>query len=263
MSTIPTSDPDGWSRPPVSLSLEQADVHVWRARLDQPPAVVERLAPTLTHDERARSERFYFERDRASFVVARGVLRKILGLYIGRPPAQLRFCYGPRGKPALADGPDTGALRFNLSHSRGLALYAVTRGREVGVDIEWMRPDVATTDVARRVFSPSERATLHSLPVERQHEAFFNGWTRKEAFIKATGEGLSRPLDEFDVSIAPGEPACLLATQVDPREVSRWSLQELLPGPGYRAALVVEGTGWRLACWLWPDSWGMTGEMPE
>jgi 4'-phosphopantetheinyl transferase len=186
-------------------------------------------------------------------VVARGLLRAILGRYLGCSPADVRFCYGPRGKPALNDARGGEALRFNLSHSRGIALYAVTRGREVGVDVEAIRPEVEIASVARRVFSPSERATLHSLPPELQSEAFFNGWTRKEAFIKATGEGLARPLDEFDVSIAPGEPARLLATQPDADEAARWTLRELLPGPGYRAAVAVEGTGWRLAYWRWPD----------
>ena len=221
--------------------------------MDQPPSQVQSFLQNLSADEQARSGRFYFERDREHFIVARGVLRAILGGYLNRMPACLSFSYSSHGKPALAGESDGDAIRFNMSHSRGVALYAVARGREVGIDLERIRFDLAVAEIAGQFFSPQEVAMLRELPTEAQSQAFFRCWTRKEAYVKARGEGLSLPLDEFDVSLAPGEPAAVLGTQRDPSEASRWSLQELTPAPGFVAALAVAGHGWRLACWQWPD----------
>jgi 4'-phosphopantetheinyl transferase len=123
----------------------------------------------------------------------------------------------------------------------------------VGIDLERIRFDLAVAEIAERFFSRREVAMLRTLPTELQRQAFFRCWTRKEAYIKARGEGLSLLLDQFDVSLAPGEPAAILGTQRDPSEASRWSLQKLTPAPGYVAALAVEGHGWRLTCWQWPD----------
>ena len=242
-----------WRSPPESLALDCDEVHAWRATLDQPPSQVQSLLLNLATDEQTRAERFHFARDRARFIVARGVLRAILGRYLNREPACLPFCYGSHGKPALAGQSDRGAIRFNASHSHGVALFAVTRGREVGIDIERIRFDLAVAEIANRFFSRREIAMLRALPAASQHQAFFRCWTRKEAYIKARGEGLSMPLDQFEVSLAPGAPAAMLGTQGDPSEASRWSLQELTPAPGYAAALAVEGHGWHLNCWQWPD----------
>jgi 4'-phosphopantetheinyl transferase len=226
---------------PFTFQLERFDVHVWRVVLDQPAIRLQSLWEQLAPEERDRAARFHFPKDRDRFVAARGLLRVILGAYLGVDPAGLRFTKNAYGKPALAEqrGPDD--LRFNLSHSHELVLYAITRGREVGIDVEWMRPDLADEEIAARFFSPREVAALRALPEPQRLEAFFNCWTRKEAFIKARGEGLSLPLDEFDVSLAPGEPAALLGTCWDPHEAGRWSLRALSPGPGYAAALAVEG----------------------
>jgi 4'-phosphopantetheinyl transferase len=142
-------------------------------------------------------------------------------------------------------------LSFNLTHSHQLALYAVTRRREIGVDLEYVRADFADEQIAERFFSPREVAALRTVPENLLKEAFFHCWTRKEAYVKAKGEGLSIPLDQFDVSLAPGEPALLLSTRDDPQEADRWSLQALFPGSGYVAALAVEGRTWRLKCWQW------------
>jgi 4'-phosphopantetheinyl transferase len=250
----PTNSPTpAWSAPPESFHLESDEVHVWRATLDQPAPRVQSLWQTLAADEQARARRFYFEKDRVPFIIARGALRAILGGYLNINPDQLRFYYSPHGKPALASEVGGGTLRFNVSHSHGLALFAISRGRDIGIDIEHIRPDFATEEIAERFFSPREVAALRALPIDAQAEAFFNCWTRKEAYIKAIGEGLSHPLDQFDVSLAPGEPARLLKTQRNPQQAAQWSLQELSPGPGYAAALAVEGHGWRLHCWQWPD----------
>jgi 4'-phosphopantetheinyl transferase len=237
-------------------------VHVWRAALDVPESQVRSLWDTLTADERQRAERFFFEKDRTHFVVARGLLRVLLGRYLRQDPPRLRFTYGPHGKPALATDPGGVALRFNVSHSHGLALYAITRGREVGVDVERIRPDIAQEKIAERFFSPREVTVLRALPTPLQAPAFFACWTRKEAYIKAKGEGLTLPLDQFDVSLAPGEPAALLHTAWDPQEAAGWALHDLAPAPGYRAAVAVAGHAWRLACWDGPATYLNISDAP-
>lgn len=236
------SQPDMWLCPPERLLLRTDEVHVWRAQLDQERATIRALAEVLTAEERERAERFYFQKDRDHFVVARGVLRMIFGRYLNISPAAIRFSYNRYGKPALEGyGAGDAVPRFNLSHSHALALYAFTRGREIGLDIEFIREDFARIEIAERFFSPREVEMLRAVPPELQSNAFFNCWTRKEAYIKALGEGLSHPLDRFTVSFIKGEPAALLSIADDPQEISRWSLVELAPGPGYAAALAVEG----------------------
>ena len=240
-----------WHPSPPELTLSSAEVHVWRADLDPAASCVEQLQRLLSADELERAARFHFPRDRRRFSVARGVLRDILSRYLGMPPAALEFCYSAYGKPALADVAAEKGLRFNISHAHEMALFAITCGREVGVDIEYLHRTIACEEIAERFFSARECASLRAVPAELKHQAFFNCWTRKEAYIKAHGEGLSLPLDQFDVSLAPSEPAALLATRGDPHDVWRWSLQALAPGPGYVAALAVEAQAWQLSCWQW------------
>lgn len=226
-------------------------MHVWRADLNQEPARVRIFSDILAPDERQRASRFHFQRDRGHYIVARGVLRFILQRYLGISPGLLRFSYNQYGKPALETMADGEALRFNVSHSGGVALYAVTRGREVGLDIEAIREDFAGLEIAERFFSAREVETLRALPAELQTAAFFNCWTRKEAYIKALGEGLSHPLQSFAVSLIPGEAAALLSSDSDPDEPARWSLMELNPGDGYVAAVAVEGIVPALRRWQW------------
>jgi 4'-phosphopantetheinyl transferase len=244
-----------WHVPPAGMTLSRHDVHVWRTSLEPSAEQVQRLRQTLAPDEVRRADRFHFDTDRKRYTVARGVLRLILSRYLSIAPNLLEFSYSSYGKPALATMPGKDWLRFNLSHSHELALYAFTRGREVGIDIEHMRANVADEAIAERYFSPREVLVFRGLPASHRRQAFFNCWTRKEAYIKARGEGLSFPLDRFDVSLAPGEPATLLATLGDPHEASRWTLQALHPGLGYAAAVVVEGHDWQLTCWQWSHSW--------
>jgi 4'-phosphopantetheinyl transferase len=227
-------------------------VHVWRAVLDVPESQVRNLWYTLTADERQRAERYVFQKDRTHFVVARGLLRVLLGRYLRQDPRHLHFTYGPHGKPALATDTGRASMHFNVSHSHGLALYAITRGREVGVDVERIRPAVVQEQIAEHFFSPREVIVLRALPPPLQAPAFFACWTRKEAYIKAKGDGLTLPLDQFEVSLAPGEPAALLRTAWDPQEAAGWALQDLAPAPGYRAAVAVAGHDWRLICWDGP-----------
>lgn len=226
-----------WPPPPADLRLGAGEVHVWRASLERDGAEAERLWATLTDDERERARRFHFERDRRRFVIARGALRELLGRYLATPPALIRFAYNEFGKPVLWR--DAGGLRFNVSHSHEAALYAFTLGREVGVDVELLRDDFASLEIAERFFSEAEVRALASLPAELRTQAFFNCWTRKEAYIKALGEGLSHPLDRFTVSLKPGEPARLVSTVQDPREAGEWSIVDLKPFGGYAAALAI------------------------
>jgi 4'-phosphopantetheinyl transferase len=209
------------------------------------------LHESLSADELERAARFHFPEHRRRYTVARGVLRDILGRYLAVPPAALAFSYSAYGKPALAQQFEATGERFNISHSHEMALFAVTCGREIGVDIEYLGRQVRAEEIAEHFFSAHERAVLRRLPTTAKHEAFLNCWTRKEAYIKAHGEGLSLPLDQFDVSLAPGDPAALLATYHEPQEVLRWSLCALRPAPGYVAALAVEGQSWQLTCLQW------------
>ena len=242
-----------WQPPPNELILQPGEVHVWRASLELEASRLRDLLPTLSTHEQGRAERFHFARDRGHFIAAHGLLRAILGRYLRVGPGQLRFGYGLHGKPVLKMEPGGGALRFNMSHSHGLALYAVAADREVGIDVEQIRSDVEPRRVADQFFSPGEVAALLALPTHLQRVAFFNCWTRKEAYIKAKGKGMSLPLQGFEVSLVPGEPAALLKTCGDPAEAGRWSLRALEPGPGYVGAVAAEGRDWDLRCWQWHE----------
>jgi 4'-phosphopantetheinyl transferase len=224
-----------WTDPPQSPLLETGTVHVWRISLDQPDEKLEQFRRTLEPHELERAGRFHFENHRRHFIVARGFLRSVVARYRDTQPEELRFIYGDYGKPALASGQD---LRFNLSHSKEVALLGVTRNAELGVDVEHIRADFATEDIARRFFSRAEVEVFNALPVEEQVAAFFRCWTRKEAYIKAIGKGLSQPLDKFDVALAPGVPPALLQAEDD--DASRWALSDIDVGKGYAGALVVE-----------------------
>ncbi|MDE0300083.1 MAG: 4'-phosphopantetheinyl transferase superfamily protein [Candidatus Poribacteria bacterium] len=242
-----TSPVNSWEHSPVSPTITTDNVHVWKASLDCDPSDLDCLRRTLTQDENARADRFRFEKHRNRFIAGRGVLRAILSKYLEPQPHQLRFQYTPYGKPTLS--PEVGALSFNLSHSRDIALYAVTQEREIGVDVEFIRKEINLLGIAKRFFSKREYVQLQALPRSRQLQSFFDCWTRKEAFIKARGDGFFLPLHQFDVSITPGEPAALLRTEWNPDEAALWSLKSLNPGPGYAAALAVEGKHWHLRHW--------------
>jgi 4'-phosphopantetheinyl transferase len=207
------------------------------------------LLHLLSHDEQARANRFYLERDRRRFIVARGALRTILGRYLGVEPGQLRFRYESHGKPFLSDDLGAGELRFNLAHSNELALYAFTCGREIGIDVEYIHPVPDVEQIAARFFSVNENAALRMLPESQRLEAFFDCWTRKEAYIKALGEGLTQPLDQFQVSLIPGERAQLLSVNDVPEKVMRWSMATLSPAPGYVGALAVKGADCNIEYW--------------
>jgi len=229
------TDVNGLPVPPLPSSA----VHVWTIPLQVAENVFAPLRKLLSDDELERASRFHFEKDARHFIVARGSLRSILGAYIPFPAADLRFSYSPQGKPGLQH--PVSDIRFNLSHSRGLALLALARGRDLGVDVEWKNEDVEIEKLAQRFFSRHEHQSMLSQPEQKRIAAFFRGWTCKEAFLKAQGMGLSRILSSFDVDMNVGQPARLLATRPDATEADHWFLQELEIAEQYAAAVAVEG----------------------
>ena len=249
----------GWRAPPHALAMAKDQVHVWRATLDWPQERAARLLQWLSTDERERLERFRSGRDRRRYLVGRGLLRTVIGRYLSLSPGVLRFDTTAAGKPRLAPGVAPRPLQFNLSHSGDLVLIALASGRALGVDVEQVRADIELAETAARFFSPTEQQALAALSGARQIDAFFDCWVRKEAYVKARGEGLSLPLEQFDVSLLPGEPAQLIGTRPDPAEASRWRLTALDAGEGYRAALAVEGEGWMLQQWDWAGAYPGTG----
>ncbi len=218
------------------------DVDIWSFPLDVEPARLEALRTGLSLDENERAERFVFPRHRDRFRAGRGQLREILARYLQLAPSAVAFEYSPQGKPRLAG---QAAVRFNLSHSEHEAVVAVARDREVGIDIERVRPTVECEPLAQRFFAPAETAALLALPSSARPRAFYEYWTCKEAFLKAKGGGLNIPLDEFEVSVDAGS-ARIVRAAWDPLEAGRWSLSVLPAPPGFAAALVVEGERPRL-----------------
>ena len=240
------SIPVTWAPAPASPTLNADEVHVWRASLDCDLRVLSRLEATLSPDETARANRFALLKDRSHFVAARGILRELLGAYLRSSSVNLQFSYGDHGKPALETKTSRACLQFNLSHSGGLALYAFSLGRRLGIDVEQIRPQLAGEDIARRYFAMRELAELRALPPELRAQGFFLCWTRKEAYIKAQGAGLSIPLDSFTVSLTPGRSA-----ELHTSDDALWSLRSFEPSPSHVAALVGEGKDWRLHHWTW------------
>jgi len=229
-------------------ALREDEVQLWRLDLEALAVNEDCWQRLLSVDERARAERFLLPRPRQHFVVTRGVLRTVLGAYLALDPTKLNFQNSVKGKPSLgAPNANTG-ITFNVSHAGEVALLAFSRRRELGVDVERVSRDLDIDAVAQRFFSLHEQRQLASVSSEDRFEAFFRCWTRKEAYIKAKGEGLALPLDQFDVSLAVRDTNALLSTRPDGSEAGRWSLREVSAGPGYLAALCVAGHDWSLRC---------------
>ncbi|MGF1937216.1 MAG: 4'-phosphopantetheinyl transferase HetI [Nostoc sp. ChiQUE02] len=236
-----TASNDIWLPAPTDFTLLPDEIHVWRIDLDQPEPQLQNLATTLSSDETARAERFYFQEHRQRFIAGRGILRSILGRYLDVQPRQVQFNYQQRGKPVLADTFADSGLAFNLSHSQGLGLCAVNCTHPIGVDLEYIRPMSDIEALAKRFFLPREYEMLRSLSPNQQQEVFFRYWTCKEAYLKATGDGLSQ-LEQVEVSLTPTEPAKL-------QILEDWSLFELVPTNNYVAAVAIANYGWNLKCW--------------
>jgi 4'-phosphopantetheinyl transferase len=241
-----------WGPTPASVSpLEPGDVHVWSVALDVSEPSLRVLEEICSPAEKERAGRFHFARDRHRFLASRGRLRLLIARYTGVSPDCVAFGTGSRGKPYLIR--DETGLEFNLAHSHALALVAFTHRREIGVDVEYLSREVSVEQIAERFFSPAEAAALRDLPDESRRTGFFACWTRKEAFLKANGQGIAFGLDRFTVSLAPGAPAALLETPFDPAEAARWSLRTLQPGRDYLGAVAVRGPIRRLHCWGWEE----------
>jgi len=242
-----------WQAANGAYALPAHEVHVWRASLNLPESSYFKMWQSLSPDERGRANRFHFDVDRKRSVLGRGLLRLLLGHILRRPAGHLQFECNEFGKPRLIAGQGP-PLHFNLSHSGDLVLVAITIGREVGIDVEKIRLDFAVEEVAAQTFSAKECKLLASLTTEARYRAFFSCWTRKEAYLKARGTGLSLPADQFDVSFLSGVEPQLLETRNDPADANRWTLRALHAGRDYEAALAVERSSWKLKCWDWPTS---------
>jgi 4'-phosphopantetheinyl transferase len=229
-----------YNSPPSTgdLFLSATDVHVWRVCLDPDSRYVSKLFQTLSMDEMHKADKFHFDKDRNRFVVARGTLRKILGRYLNLTPNRISFSYSRYGKPFLDAGNDS--LRFNVSHSRGLALIAVTSGREIGIDIEFIDDDREVLKTAKNIFSPAVLSKLRSIDPELRVGAFFRGWTRTEAFFKAVGTGFSDPGKQLSEPIMPAE-SYFSAETIRFKEAKNWTLVTLPFDPRYASAVAVEG----------------------
>jgi len=228
--------------------INSNEVHVWRVFLDVTTVELESLLGFLSVDEVARAGRFHFERDQKRFIAARGILRKILGSYLNKRPEKICFEYSSHGKPMLAHNPGDDNICFNLSHSGAFALYAVTLRKKIGIDIESIRDNVSVEQVAQQFFSQNEIRSLEKIDINKRSELFFQYWTRKEAFLKARGEGISFPMEQCDISLINGRVLSPVTAQDNNREVSRLYVQDLFPGNGYAAAIAIEGGDWNISC---------------
>jgi 4'-phosphopantetheinyl transferase len=241
-----------WRHPMGRYALPADRTHVWRADLRRLHGDVPDLRDLLSDDERARADCFRFEADSNRYIVARALLRLLLGHCLDCPVRHLTFATDRFGKPALLSA----CLQFNVSHSGDYILVGLNRRHAVGVDVERIRTDLAMEEIAQRFFSPREWRDLSALPSQERPGGFFACWTRKEAYLKARGDGLTVPLAAFDVTLCPGDDVRLIETRHDINDVHRWTLRALDCGNDYRAAVVVAGQDATLDCWEWPAATG-------
>jgi len=237
-----------WTAPPQHPHLGSEEVQIWSACLDVTPETHRSLRALLNPEERAHADRFLQPAHRTHSAAARGWLRSLLARYLQDAPQSFEFRFNEHGKPSLAGAHEQSSLRFNISHSHGFALFAFALDRELGVDLEKMRLGRAFQRIAERFFAPGETARFRSIPAAQQPQAFFECWTRKEAYIKARGKGLSLPLDSFQVSFGLGTPPALLEAKGEP-DPDRWALFDLQPFPEFAGAIAVERPVRRLDCW--------------
>jgi len=240
-----------WLLPPKQLLFNKDGVHIWRIDFESAKPFVSGLREILSSDERERADRFRFQKDHDRFVISHAAIRNILGQYLNMEPRDICFEVDSKGKPRLSDELNQTKLYFNMSHSHLKALVAISKDHEMGVDIEYLRPEVAELDIAKRFFASGEVSQLLNFPKEKQIEAFYACWTRKEAFIKAKGDGLSISLDSFEVSLDPGERVSLKGTNGKHDKFKDWSIRGLIPGFGYAGALAVRGDKMNIQYWDW------------
>jgi 4'-phosphopantetheinyl transferase len=240
----------GWSQAPSPLAFPVNHVDVWRVRLDE-PAKTGSETSVLSPDEIARAGRFHFEKDRSHFTRCRSALRSLLAGYLAIPAIEIRFEYLTSGKPQLAAEQNPRALQFNLSHAANMALIAVGSERRLGVDIEKIRSDVDTASLAERFFSLRERVGLQALPDHLRVRGFFACWTRKEAFLKATGTGLSFPLADFSVTTHPDLDPEVEDINGNTEAGKQWFLADLNVVKGYCATVALDRSHSRLETYAW------------
>jgi 4'-phosphopantetheinyl transferase len=238
----------------LGLVPESNVIHVWTASLDSRPEALPAFESSLAPEEQARAARFHFPIHRERFIAGRGLLRSLLASYLGMKPGALKFAYGPNGKPALTGSAVQQSLHFNLAHSEDLFLVAVTRSGMVGVDVERVRMIPDLEELVARFFSPNEHAKFRNLTAGQKPAAFFNLWTRKEAWLKATGDGITHLLSQVEVSFLPTEQARLVRLPATYTKSSFWSLQELAPRPGFTAALAAATDAPVIHCWRYERS---------
>lgn len=223
-------------------------IHIWRASLNVSELQVKSLLEILSVDEIERAGRFHFERDQKRFIAGRGMLRQMLGLYLAIPPQDIRFKYASHGKPLIHTDSKHQVLHFNLSHSAGVVLYAFAHNQPIGIDLEGIKRKVEIEQIAKRFFSPEEIHSLQQVPPHIQSDLFFQYWTRKEAFLKAIGKGVSFPMEQVDVSAQSGQKWAPVNLKGDSLEHSNWYGRDLFLGQGYAGAIVTEGKGWEISC---------------
>ena len=224
------------------MPICSGEIHLFCISMKQPNSRIQELSRTLSNNEARKKDRLHFAKDRDRYIIRHGALRETLGVYLNKPASDVDIEYTKYGKPIIVETSASSSLQFNLTSSKELALIAVTCMNQIGVDIEYIIDDFPWKDIALSYFSSGEIEQIFSLREESRKRAFFDCWTRKEAYIKASGEGLSNPLDRFEVSICPGDRAQLLHHDEDPQESSRWSLQAIdIGNQKYTAAFAVEG----------------------
>ena len=245
-----------WADPPASAALPAGEIHLWRAALAQTDEVAQRLVRVLSDDEQRRAHGFHSERDRRAFCVGRGVLRMLLGRYLGIAPTRVKFEYGRWGKPRLAGTLGKSGLRFNAAHSDGLFLCAFTLEQEIGIDLERVVPVPEMLQIAEVAFSPAEHAALCALPAKARTQAFFDCWTRREAWLKARGAGMAGPRDPSAEQPVMGERRGDAGLLSQGGAEDRWSVHAFTPAPQYVAALAVEGPLGPIQAWQWSSAAG-------
>jgi 4'-phosphopantetheinyl transferase len=237
--------------PPSDLTLRADEIHIWIGELDQPVSEFNRFLQTISLDERMRAGWFHFQEKANRYIIRHGMLRMILGRYMGVKASALRFHHGKHGKPAMSEIIGKENIRFNLSHSEEVAIFAFARNQEIGVDIEHIRDIPEMEQIVKRFFSARDQIFYSALPRDKRREAFFHYWTSKEAFIKALGEGLSRSLEKIDVTLVPGEGNDLHISAGEPCKESGWSIHTIRPAQEYAGALAIQSENLTLRSFKW------------
>jgi 4'-phosphopantetheinyl transferase len=251
---VANSQPDNWRPQRQADQLRLSEVHLWNVSLDTFSEKSGYFRSTLSADEKERADRFLKNEDRERYTITRGALRSLLGAYLAIEPREVEFAYNTLGKPSLVGMGSQVALNFSVSHSGAQALLGFARGRRIGVDLERLSADADVLELAERYFSSNEFETLRLLTAEMQHEAFYCGWTRKEAYLKARGEGIVFGLERVEVSLVPGERTIIKKVSDDPNVSENWILEHLLPAPNYIAAVAAEGHDLTFRFFRWePD----------